>query len=125
MDIARRIDHQRLDANVAPPPSPTAAYGRFVGKLCMGCHGETYGGGPIPGAPPSMPVPLNLTPHASGLKGWTFEDFDHSMKTGLRKNGQKMADFMPRDAINSMNDVEKRALWAFLQSLPAKPFGER
>lgn len=125
MDVARRIDHGKLEADAVPAPSPTVEYGRFVGRLCMGCHGDSYSGGPIPGAPPEMPVPLNLTPHETGLKGWSFEDFEKAMKTGLRKDGRKMADFMPRDAINSMNAVEKQALWAFLQSLPAKSFGGR
>jgi hypothetical protein len=32
---------------------------------------------------------------------------------------------MPFESFSKLNDTEKRALWAYLQSLPAKPFGER
>jgi hypothetical protein len=32
IDIARRISHDKVE--LAPPPSPTAAYGRFIGRLC-------------------------------------------------------------------------------------------
>lgn len=33
--------------------------------------------------------------------------------------------FMPREALNAMNDVERRALWAYLRSVPPVPFGHR
>ena len=52
-DVARRTSAAKLDT--APAPSPTAEYGRFLARLCMGCHGEGLGGGRIPGAPPSLP----------------------------------------------------------------------
>jgi hypothetical protein len=123
IDVARRIDHANVE--IGPAPSPTAAYGKYIGRLCSGCHGPTFAGGPIPGAPPDFPVPLNLTPHETGLKGWTFEDFEKLAKTGLRKNGKKVADFMPIEAIDHMDEVEKRALWAYLETLPPAPLGNR
>lgn len=123
LDIARHVDQSQRIA--APVPSPTAAYGRYVARLCSGCHGDSFAGGPIPGAPPSMPVPLNLTPHETGLKGQTFEDFTKLIQTGNRKNGAALDKFMPVDALRNMNDVERQALWAFLQTLPPKPFGQR
>jgi hypothetical protein len=123
IDIARRIDHEHIETG--PPPSPTAEYGRFIARLCSGCHGESFGGGPIPGAPPDFPVPLNLTPDATGLQGWTYEDFEHIAKTGVRKNGKKLAEFMPIEAIANMDDVERHALWAYLSSLKPVPFGTR
>jgi hypothetical protein len=58
LDVARHIDHARLD--LAPPPSPTAAYGSYVGRLCTGCHGEHLSGGRIPGAPSNGPEGLVL-----------------------------------------------------------------
>jgi mono/diheme cytochrome c family protein len=122
-DVARRIDHEHRPS--APKPEPTAVYGAFVGKICLGCHGETLSGGPIPGAPPSLPVPLNLTPHDTGLHGWTYDDFDKLLTTGIRKNGKKIDPFMPVEALAKMNDTEKHALWAYLGSVPPKPFGGR
>lgn len=123
LDIARRIDHANIE--LAPKPTPTAAYGRFVAKLCTGCHGESLSGGPIPGAPPSLPVPSNLTPHASGLKAWTYADFDRLLTQGIRKNGQKLDPFMAVAQTSRMDEVEKRALWEHLRSVPAVEFGNR
>jgi len=123
IDIARTINHSKIE--VGPPPSPTAEYGRWIARLCTGCHGEHMSGGPIPGTPPDFPVPLNITPHETGLKGWTYEDFEKIAMTGTRKNGKKLADFMPIEAIRNMDDIERRALWAHLQSLPPVAFGGR
>ncbi|HSU42295.1 MAG TPA: cytochrome c, partial [Polyangiaceae bacterium] len=92
LDIARRIDHARIE--LAPPASPTAAYGAFIARECTGCHGKTLSGGPIPGAPPELPIPRNLTPHQTGLNGWSFDDFRHTLSTGVSKSGKKLADMM-------------------------------
>lgn len=123
VDVARRIDHTKPE--VAPPPAPTAEYGRFLARLCSGCHGEHLSGGRIPGTPSSIPAPLNLTPDASGLGGWSFQDFDTLMKTGRRKNGKQLDPFMPVDEWRNLDDTEMHALWAFLQTLPATPLGQR
>jgi hypothetical protein len=123
VDVARRIDHDKQE--IAPPPSPDVSYGKFLGKLCTNCHGATLGGGPIPGAPPEMAVPLNITPDATGLKGWSYEDFDKMLQTGVRKNGKKLDPMMPVAALAKMDETEKKALWAYLQSVPPKPFGAR
>jgi cytochrome c553 len=123
LDIARRIDHDKIE--IGPAPSPTADYGKWVSRLCAGCHGEHMSGGPIPGAPSDFAVPLNLTPHESGLKGWTQEDFEKVMASGVRKDGRKLAELMPTEAVNAMDDVERKALFLHLQALPPRPFGQR
>lgn len=123
IDVARRIDHQ--NPVVGPAPTPTAEYGKYLGKLCTGCHGETLSGGPIPGAPPDLPIPTNLTPDETGLKGWTYEDFDRLLTQGIKKNGQKLDPFMPISSFGKMDETEKKALWAHLTQVPAKPFGGR
>jgi hypothetical protein len=89
------------------------------------CHGEHLSGGPIPGAPASLPVPLNLTPDESGLRDWSYEDFDRLLTTGVRRNGQALEPFMPYESFARYDEVQKRALWSFLQSLPPTPFGQR
>jgi len=123
LDVARHIDHDHVE--LGPPPAPTADYGRFLGRLCTGCHGEHLSGGPIPGAPSSLPIPLNLTPHETGLKGWTYDDFAKLLDTGNRKNGQKLKPFMPLSAFKNYDDTERHALFAYLQTLPPTPFGNR
>jgi hypothetical protein len=123
LDVARRIDHDH--AETAPPPAPTKEYGRFVARLCTGCHGDHLSGGPIPGAPPSVPTPLNLTPDASGLAGWTYDDFAKLLDSGVRKNGRTLDPFMPLGTFSQLDDTERHALWAYLQSVSATPAGQR
>ena len=123
IDVARRIDHSHVE--LAPPPTPTVAYGAFIGRQCTGCHGATLSGGPIPGAPPEMAVPLNLTPHETGLKGWTFEDFKRLLETGINKKGKKLDPMMPTAALAKFNETEMRATFAYLASLPPRAFGGR
>lgn len=124
LDIARFMS--TLPSPGTPPPAArTKEYGRFVARLCMGCHGEGYSGGPLPGAPPDFPIPANLTPHESGMKGYTYDDFVKLSQTGLTPKGKKLHQFMPIEALASMNDDERGALFDYLQSLPPKPFGGR
>jgi mono/diheme cytochrome c family protein len=122
-DVARRIDHSAIEK--APAPSATAQYGKHIAKVCMGCHGTTFSGGPIPGAPPDLPTPTNITPDATGIKDWTYADFTKLLDQGVKKNGEKLNPFMPLEALTNMDDTERNALWAFLRTLPAKPFGGR
>ena len=121
-DPARRIDH---DHPASPPkPEPTARYGAYISRTCSGCHGERFSGGPIPGAPSTMPVPLNLTPHETGLKSWTYADFERVLDTGTRPDGRKLDPFMPFEALSKMDQTERKALWAFLQGLEPRAFGQ-
>lgn len=124
VDVARKVA-SKGKLEFAGKPEPTAAYGKFIAQGCTGCHGETLSGGPIPGTPPSLPAPLNLTPHETGLKGWTYEDFVKLLEKGDRKNGQKLNPFMPIENYGQMDEIEKKALFAYLQTLPARPFGGR
>lgn len=122
-DVARRIDHEHIER--APAPTPTQDYGKYIGRFCTGCHGEAFSGGPIPGAPPSIPIPTNITPHESGLQSWSYQDFVRLLDSGIKKDGKKLDPFMPLSALTDMNDVERRALWEFLRSLPGRPSGNR
>jgi mono/diheme cytochrome c family protein len=124
IDNARRIDH----AHVAdgPPPTPDAAYGKYVAKLCTGCHGTGLSGGPIPGAPPEIAIPLNLTPDKTGLAGYSFEEFKGVLQSGKRKqDGRKLDEMMSPAWFGQFDDTELRALYSYLMSLPPKPFGGR
>jgi len=123
MDVARKVAGKPIV--LAGAPAPTAEYGAFLAKGCTGCHGDTLSGGPIPGAPSDLPVPLNITPDATGIKGWTYEDFDKLVTKGDRKNGQKLKPFMPIENLGQMDETEKKALFAHLMSLSPKPFGGR
>ena len=124
MDVARRIDHHAARPSV-PEPAPTPQYGRYLALLCTGCHGPHLGGGKIPGAPPELPIPSNITPHETGIKAYTEADFIALLNTGIKRDGKKLDPFMPVAALAAMNDVEKKALWAYLRAVPPRPFGSR
>jgi cytochrome c553 len=122
-DVARRIDH---DSHAQPKgATPTREYGQYLAMGCQGCHGEHLSGGRIPGAPSSVPIPLNLTPDGTGLADWTMEDMNRLLDTGTRKNGHKLDPFMPYEAFSKLDEVERQALWAYLRSLPPIAFGNR
>lgn len=104
------------------PEGPTVVYGRYLADIsgCHGCHGFGLSGGAVAG-PPGLPPASNLTP--TGLGGWTFESFAEVMRTGRRPDGRVLDEFMPWQQFRHMTEVELTALWLYLQSVPAKPFG--
>jgi mono/diheme cytochrome c family protein len=122
---AELIDHD------APRPSAvetgeTLEFGEYLAVGCIGCHGDNYSGGPIPGMPPDTPPAANLTPDpATGLGDWTEEDFVVAMRQGKRPDGTTIDPFMPWPNFSQMTDEELGALWLYLQSLPARPYGNR
>lgn len=104
------------------PVDSNVAYGKYLGDIgCAGCHGATYAGGPIEGAPPGWPMAANLTP--TGISHYTYADFARAMRDGVRPDGSKLNELMPTPATKLMTDVEIAALWKYLQTLPPKEFG--
>lgn len=123
LDVATHLEQHPRE--IAPPPEPTAKYGAHLAKLCFGCHGENLSGGPIPGAPSDLAVPSNLTPHETGLAGQSYAYFDRFLATGNKKDGTPVDPFMPLEALRAMDEVERKALWAYLEQLPPREFGLR
>lgn len=125
-DAAAKINHN-LPPAVAVPEGPTAEHGRYVAQMCVGCHGEGYGGGKIPGGPPDWPAAANLTPGSGSAMTPRYASVDAfiaMMKSGKRPDGAAIA-VMPFASLSQMNDIDLRGLHAFLQTLPAKDFGSR
>jgi mono/diheme cytochrome c family protein len=117
------IDH--LKQPPAATPGVTAEWGHVLSGTCSGCHGPTYSGGKIPGGDPAWPAARNLTPDETGLKGWTFDQFSDAFRHGKRPDGTTLSTVMPWQQFAGMSDDDAHALWAFLQTLPAKPWGNR
>jgi cytochrome c553 len=118
------IDH----ANVKPAvvtPAVTAEYGRYVAASCTGCHGENLSGGKIEVGPPDWPPAANLTPHAQGrISKWQEADFLKALRTAKRPDGSEINPVMPR-AFGQLEEVELKAIWKYLQTLPAAATGVR
>jgi cytochrome c553 len=119
---AETIDHTATRvASVTPMIS--ADYGKYLATTCTGCHGPNMSGGKIEGGPPDWPAAANLTA-ASALANWTETQFMQTLRTRKRPDGTELNPVMPA-AIGQLSDLELKALWAYLKTLPATPTGMR
>jgi len=106
---------------VRPPEAAASAeFGKHLATVCLGCHGPDLSGGPITGGDPSWPPARNLTPDATGLKGWTYDQFVAALAKSQRPDGTALREPMTLMAPygQAMTEIERQALWAFLQSVP-------
>jgi len=119
---AELIDHTKphiahVDAE------PTAKYGQYLAAVCTGCHGPGLSGGKIPGGPPDMKTPANITP--TGIGRYSQDDFIKILRTGVRPDGSHLDPAMPWQLMKSMTDVELAALYAYLKTVPPREYGNR
>jgi mono/diheme cytochrome c family protein len=119
---AEEIDHaQPHPTKVAAEPTP--AYGSYLVPMCKGCHGPQLSGGKIPGGPPDWKPAANITP--GGIGRWSEADFITALRTGHRPDGSAIDTQMPWKSFGRMNDVELRAIYAYLHEQPAREYGHR
>ncbi len=122
---------------ITPPKSNQLAYGKYLADDllgCFGCHSADFtkvdpmvpentpgfyaGGSTILDPNDQSPVlSSNLTPHETGLKGWTLEQFSDAVKFGKRPDGNFMTAAMPPRP--QLTDEELAAIWSYLQTIPA------
>lgn len=119
---AERIDHAAPHpARVVP--EPTAAYGKYLAAGCQGCHNPSFTGGKVPGTPPDWKPAANITPE--GIGRWSEADFVSALRTARRPDGTAIDPQMPVKVTRHMTDTELKALYAYLRTVPAKPYGVR
>lgn len=121
--------YERVDLNAKPvesiAPAETPEFGKHVAMGCTGCHGPGFGGGQIPGTPPSWPPARNLTP-GGRFAQYSLEDFNKVLREGITPDGKQIQpQFMPWTATKAMTETEVKALYAFLKTVPAKEDGTR
>jgi len=117
-----QIDHAKPhETHVEPEVS--AKYGAYLAAGCTGCHGPTLSGGKIPGAPPDWKPAANITP--GGIGRYSESDFIRVLREGKRPDGSSIDSLMPWRLTKSMTDVELKAVYAYLRSVPAKEYGNR
>jgi hypothetical protein len=62
----------------------------------------------------------NLTPDATGLGGWTREQFINTVRSGHRQgNGRPLLPPMPWQNLAAASDADLNAIFAYLRSVPA------
>lgn len=107
---AEYIDHD-APFHEMPQVGANLAYGEYVSRFCMSCHGEDLDGSqpPDPQSPPA--------PSLAGAGAWTEEAFINTMRTGVTPAGHALDPrFMPWDSFGKFTDEELRGLWMYLQS---------
>ncbi|HUQ84324.1 MAG TPA: c-type cytochrome [Gemmatimonadaceae bacterium] len=120
---AEEVQHARAHGATLAP-EPTVTYGKYLASGCTGCHGDGFSGGKIPGAPPEWGPAGNITP--AGIGKWSASDFAKALRTGRRPDGSAIdSTVMPIKLLRHMNDTELSALYAYLQSVPPKAYGNR
>lgn len=119
-----------------PPVTDSVKYGEYLlnAAACAECHTPKAKGQPVEGYTlaggfkidtPAGPVTsANLTPHESGLKGWTKERFIQRFKGAQQPHnrGDKIADgqvptVMPWCAYSGMTEQDLGALYDYLQTV--------
>jgi mono/diheme cytochrome c family protein len=115
------IDHDG-PRPVAPQPGMTVEYGKYLAMTCSLCHGSNLNGQTIREGG-NVYVAPNLT-MGGEMRAWTEEDFIATMRTGVTPGGHQLKDFMPWKYFGQMTDNELKAVWLYLQSLPALEQGK-
>ncbi|MDR7299172.1 mono/diheme cytochrome c family protein [Pelomonas aquatica] len=105
----------------APVDLQRGAYLAAVGN-CAGCHtargGERLAGGrPIP-TPFGTVFSSNLTPHATGLAGWSADDFWRALHFGQGRDGRLLTPAHPITNTTRVTRSDADALHAWLQARP-------
>jgi cytochrome c553 len=95
------------------PPAPALPPGPWVASI-----GATF---TAFASPAGTVFTRNLTPDKeTGLGDWTVEEFIATMKTGReRGKGRPVLPPMPVQNLKALSDEDIRALFAYLQSIPA------
>lgn len=108
-DMSRALSGHPEGAVVPPAPVP-AGYLAMIGATFTSFNG-----------PWGTSFAKNLTPDKeTGLGDWTVEEFIATMKTGReRGKGRPVLPPMPVQNVAALTDTDIRALFAYLQSLPA------
>ena len=97
----------------APARGPTLLYGEYILSYqdCRACHGDKLTGG-VPGQLAPLGPDLRL------VKGWKFEEFVATMRTGVDPSGHQLSKQMPWRPVGRMSDEELRAVYEYLTHLP-------
>jgi len=91
-------------------------------KLFAGGEGFMSAALGIP-SPPYPPViySLNITPHATGVQGWTAAAVATAIKTGVEKDGMRLCPPMPSGpmmAFSGITDNDARDIGNYITNLP-------
>lgn len=94
--------------------------GRYLADAgdCTACHtakgGQPFAGGLPIASPIGTLYSSNITPDkATGIGGYSLEDFDRAVRHGIAANGNSLYPAMPYPAYAKVNDDDLQALYAY------------
>jgi mono/diheme cytochrome c family protein len=98
--------------------------GRYLAVVgdCIGCHtapgGKPFAGGAALETPFGTLLGPNITPDvATGIGGWSEEDFWRTLHEGIGKNGVRLYPAMPYPAYTKVTRADANAIFAYLGTL--------
>lgn len=100
--------------------SASLAHGKHITEIhgCVDCHRADLSGQVFVDAPPFLISAANLTSGEGGIGSvYGPEDFDRSIRHGVKKNGKPVF-IMPSAAYHNLSDDDAAALIAYLQTIP-------
>ncbi|UTL83548.1 cytochrome c [Pseudomonas putida] len=84
---------------------------------CVACHtakdGKPFAGGLPMETPIGTVYSTNITPDATGIGQYSFEDFDLAVRKGVAKDGSTLYPAMPYPSYARVKDEDMRALYAY------------
>ena len=118
-----------------PPSSDRLRYGKYLADIghCMDCHTprddkgmllmkQMGAGGMVFAGPWGKSVSRNLTPHETGLKGWTDAQVIKAIREGVNREGKPYQPPMAFGFYKNISDADMAALIAYLRSIKPQPF---
>lgn len=100
--------------------------GKYLARAgnCGACHttgkGALLAGGVAFDTPFGRMYSANITPDSdTGIGNWTGEQFQQSLRKGVRPNGEHLYPVFPYTAFSRVSDEDAAALFAYLRSIPA------
>jgi len=110
-DTTRLLSGHRADGRV--PRVPANVLGPQGWGALAGTEFTAWAG------PWGVSYAANLTPDATGLGGWTADQFVQAMRTGKHMGvGRQILPPMPWQTVGSLTDQDLRSIFAYLRTIP-------
>ncbi|MGB7479450.1 MAG: cytochrome c [Burkholderiaceae bacterium] len=110
----------------AADPAQLVARGAYLARAgdCMACHtargGADYAGGRLIATPFGDIYSPNITPDAAtGIGGWSADDFWRALHNGKSKNGDFLYPAFPYPNYTRITRADSDAMYAYFRTLPA------
>lgn len=117
--IASLLFSASLPLMAAESSDPLVKQGEYLARAgdCVACHtakgGKPFAGGLGMETPIGTVYSTNITPDATGIGSYSFDDFDKAVRHGIGKSGSTLYPAMPFPSYASVSDDDMKALYAY------------